>query len=108
MKGSPPRWLDDEPSKPREGELALEDDLASTSISQPDAITGAGPAHFQAAYPGEAVTKDGLFYYVYGLLHSEEYRTRFAGNLSKQLPRVPVAKTLRRLSGLCRRWAAAW
>ncbi len=28
----------------------------------------------------------------YGLLHSEEYRTRFADNLSKQLPRIPAVK----------------
>ena len=57
-----------------------------------DAITDAGLAHFQSAYPGEAITKDDLFYYTYGLLHSEEYRARFADNLSKQLPRIPAVK----------------
>jgi predicted helicase len=57
-----------------------------------DAITNEGLAHFQAAYPGETITKDDLFYYVYGLLHSEEYRTRYADNLSKQLPRIPPVK----------------
>lgn len=57
-----------------------------------DAITDAGLAHFQAAYPGEAITKDDLFYYTYGLLYSEEYRERFADNLSKQLPRIPAVK----------------
>ena len=58
-----------------------------------DAITDAGLAHFQAAYPGEDVTKDDLFYYVYGLLHSGDYRARFADNLSKQLPRIPAVKS---------------
>ncbi|MBP6433531.1 MAG: hypothetical protein KA292_02515 [Sphingorhabdus sp.] len=57
-----------------------------------DAITDAGLAHFQAAYLGDAISKDDLFYYVYGLLHSVEYRTRFADNLSKQLPRIPAVK----------------
>lgn len=57
-----------------------------------DAITDDGLAHFQAAYPSEAITKDDLFYYVYGLLHSEEYRDRYADNLSKQLPRIPAVK----------------
>ncbi|WP_230281384.1 type ISP restriction/modification enzyme [Croceicoccus sp. Ery15] len=57
-----------------------------------DAITDEGLAHFQAAYPGETITKDDLFHYVYGLLHSEDYRARFADNLAKQLPRIPAVK----------------
>jgi predicted helicase len=58
-----------------------------------DAITNAGLAHFQEAYPGEEITKEDLFYYVYGLLHSEEYRAKYADNLSKELPRIPRVKT---------------
>lgn len=58
-----------------------------------DAITDAGLAHFLTAYPGETITKEDLFYYVYGFLHSMEYRTRFADNLAKELPRIPVAKS---------------
>lgn len=57
-----------------------------------DAITDEGLAHFQAAFPAEAITKDDLFHYVYGLLHSQDYRARFADNLSKQLPRIPAVK----------------
>ncbi|WP_338032767.1 type ISP restriction/modification enzyme, partial [Chromatium okenii] len=34
-----------------------------------------------------------LFYYIYGLLHSPEYRTSYADNLSKELPRIPRVKT---------------
>ncbi|WP_159983703.1 MULTISPECIES: type ISP restriction/modification enzyme [unclassified Novosphingobium] len=68
--------------------------VASKDIAEGrrDGITDVGLAHFQAAYPKETVTKDDLFHYVYGLLHSEEYRTRFADNLSKQLPRIPAVK----------------
>ncbi len=58
-----------------------------------DAITDAGLAHFQEAYPGEAITKEDLFYYIYGLLHSPDYRDRYADNLSKELPRIPHVKT---------------
>ncbi|WP_300493323.1 type ISP restriction/modification enzyme [uncultured Methylophaga sp.] len=57
-----------------------------------DAITEEGLAHFQAAYPGETITKEDLFYYIYGLLHSEDYHSRFADNLSKELPRIPAVK----------------
>ena len=44
-------------------------DLFEKEVSQPrlvrrDAITDQGLAHFQAAYPGEAITKKDLFYYI--------------------------------------------
>lgn len=58
-----------------------------------DAITDAGLAHFQSAYPGETIGKEDLFYYVYGLLHSPDYRERYADNLAKELPRIPCVRT---------------
>ena len=58
-----------------------------------DAITDVGLEHFESAYPGETITKEDLFYYVYGLLHSPDYRERYADNLSKELPRIPCVKT---------------
>lgn len=57
-----------------------------------DAITDAGLAHFQAAYPGEVIGKEDLFYYVYGLLHAPDYRGKYADNLAKELPRIPCVK----------------
>jgi predicted helicase len=41
---------------------------------------------------GAKVTKEDIFYYVYGVLHSPEYRTRFAADLKKMLPRIPLTK----------------
>jgi predicted helicase len=41
---------------------------------------------------GEALTKDDIFYYVYGILHSPEYRERYAADLKKMLPRIPKVK----------------
>lgn len=58
-----------------------------------DGITDAGLAHFQEAYPSEKISKEDLFYYVYGLLHSEDYKNRYADNLTKELPRIPRVKT---------------
>ena len=58
-----------------------------------DAITDEGLAHFQSAYPGETISKEDVFYYIYGLLHSKDYRERYADNLSKELPRIPRVKT---------------
>ena len=37
-------------------------------------------------------TKEDIFYYIYGILHSPEYRERFAANLKKELPRIPLAE----------------
>jgi len=65
----------------------------SSGLQRRDAITDAGLAHFQAAYPGEEITKEDIFYYVYGLLHSPDYRERYADNLTKELPRIPCVKT---------------
>lgn len=60
---------------------------------QRDAITNDALEHFQAAYPQIKISKEAIFYYIYGLLHSEDYRERYADNLSKQLPRIPRVKT---------------
>ena len=57
-----------------------------------DAISDAGLKHFQDAYPTVTISKEDIFYYVYGLLHSEDYRTRYADNLTKELPRIPCVK----------------
>ncbi len=62
-------------------------------IRRRDGITDGGLAHFQAAYPKEKLTKDDVFYYVYGILHSPDYRERYADNLGKELPRIPRVKT---------------
>lgn len=58
-----------------------------------DAITDAGLAHFQFAYPGEVIRKEDLFYYIYGILHSPDYRERYTDNLSKELPRIPRVRS---------------
>jgi predicted helicase len=39
---------------------------------------------------GSKVTKDDIFYCVYGLLHSEDYRNEFSADLKKMLPRIPL------------------
>src|SRR5690606_19983002 len=68
-------------------------DTKQTGPQRRDAITDEGLTHFCEAYPGESITKEDLFYYVYGLLHSPDYRERFADNLAKELPRIPRVKT---------------
>jgi predicted helicase len=64
-----------------------------TGYTERDGIGDAGLKHFQDAYAGEQINKEELFYYIYGLLHSPDYRERFKNNLSKELPRIPAVKT---------------
>ncbi len=75
--------------------VAADDDLLSSQQTTPrrDAINDEALTHFQKAYQGKTLSKDDLFYYIYGLLHSPDYRSRFANNLSKQLPHIPCVKT---------------
>ena len=57
-----------------------------------DGITDDGLQHFLNAYSGKTFRKEDLFYYIYGLLHSTDYREQFQNNLSKELPRIPAVK----------------
>lgn len=41
---------------------------------------------------GYKVTKEDIFYYVYGILHSPDYRTTFVTDLKKSLPRLPLVE----------------
>lgn len=47
---------------------------------------------FQNTYTDRTLTKEDIFYYIYGILHSPEYKTRFAADLKKMLPRIPYAE----------------
>lgn len=85
-----PLWLYEE-GRP-EGGLFTEPGSAIGTLTRRDAITDEGLARFQSAYPGAEIPREDLFYYIYGLLHSPEYRERFKNNLSKQLPRIPAVK----------------
>ena len=44
---------------------------------------------------GKNVSKEDIFYYVYGILHSKEYRETFANDLKKMLPRLPLVEDVR-------------
>ncbi|PWG60210.1 hypothetical protein DF200_04015 [Bifidobacterium catulorum] len=73
------------------GALTL-DEVDSHGYIRHDAITDTGLKVFREAYPNLKITKEDIFYYVYGVLHSPEYRKRFANNLKKELPRIPLAR----------------
>lgn len=100
------------------------------SYKRHDAITDEALSVFRSAYPkcyeysydsrtqkgimthlkararaegGIEITREDIFYYIYGILHSAEYRERFGTNLLKELPRIPLVDT----SAAFRRFAEA-
>ena len=76
-----------------DGMLALEaeDGEVVDGYRKIDNIADEALVHFQSAY-GDRFTKDDIFFFVYGLLHSPEYRESYAADLQKMLPRIPLVK----------------
>ena len=80
-----PRWVYEESTS--------ENNLFGADSAEParrDGITDDALKHFLDAYPGGTISKDDVFYFVYGMLHSPDYRRRYADNLRRQLPRMPL------------------
>ena len=82
-----------EKDEPRPGELLREESEGELidGYRRRHAITDGILAEFRKTY-GKDVSKDDIFYYVYGILHSPEYRTRFASDLKKMLPHIPLTQ----------------
>lgn len=56
------------------------------------AVTDWALSEYRKRYGG-GVTKEDIFYYIYGILHNREYRERFSNDLKKTLARIPFVKT---------------
>ena len=56
-----------------------------------DNISDVALRAFCEHYYDNTITKDGIFDYVYGVLHTPSYREGFANDLSKMIPRIPFA-----------------
>ncbi len=54
-----------------------------------DNITDWGLAKFVQHY-GDKITKEGIFHYVYAVLYNPAYREKYAQNLKREFPRVPL------------------
>lgn len=86
-----PRWTWD-PVAPDEGTLDLggsDDGEVVDGYRRIDNINEEAERRWQAEY-GRGWSKDDVFFYVYGLLHSPDYRERYAADLKKMLPRIPL------------------
>ena len=59
-----------------------------------DAISDYILKQARTQYNDPKIRKEDIFYYVYGFLHCEDYRTEFSADLKKMLPRIPLVDTV--------------
>ncbi|MBI3416301.1 MAG: helicase [Verrucomicrobia bacterium] len=65
-----------------------------------DNITPKALTLFQIFYDDDGITRADIFHYFYALLHHPAYRTRYAENLKRELPRIPFVGVVGRVSPL--------
>jgi predicted helicase len=83
-------WYEENKNQQR----TLFDEQTGEKYIRRDGITDWILKEVRSRYHASNITKEMIFYYVYGLLHSEDYRTRFAADLKKSLPRIPIVENL--------------
>lgn len=83
-------WYEENENRQR----TLFDEVSEEKYIRRDGITDWILKEVRSRYHASNITKEMIFYYVYGLLHSEDYRTRFAADLKKSLPRIPIVENL--------------
>lgn len=72
--------------------FAMADEPKAKQYIRHDGVTDYILHEAREKYRTNAITKEDIFYYVYGFLHSEEYRKQFAADLKKMLPRLPLVE----------------
>ena len=89
-------YYEEAEAKTKKDALAYQIDLfgeaAETEYIRKDGISNFILRQSRGIY-GNTVTKEDIFYYVYGFLHSPAYRTTFADDLKKSLPRIPLVES---------------
>lgn len=83
-------WYEEETENSRD--LFNQDVEITTKYTRKEGITDWILRECKQRY-GNKVTREDIFYYVYGILHSPEYRTTFEADLKKMLPRLPLVDT---------------
>ncbi len=89
-----PRWLYSKPDEAKE-DLFAEETVPNTDSHgyvQKSAINEGALRAFAEKIGSKSISADDLFYYIYGVLHVPSYREKYAANLRKELPRIPLPK----------------
>ena len=60
-------------------------------LVQKENVTNYALREYRTHYHDDKITKTDIFYYIYGLLHHPAYRKKYASNLSREFPHIPMA-----------------
>ena len=81
-----PRYRYREKDKAQSGLPGIDD-----TLDRFDNVSETTLRTFRVAYNDRKITKNSIFDYIYGVLHAPDFRARFANDLAKELPRIPLA-----------------
>ena len=65
-------------------------DIEDKKYEKKSGITDWVLQEIKSRYKTNNINKEQIFYYVYGLLHSRDYREKFDAELKKSLPKLPI------------------
>lgn len=68
-------------------------DAPAQKYTRHDNLSDAMLKAYQKHYADSTITKVDIFYYIYGILHAPSYKTKYAADLKKMLPRIPFAQS---------------
>jgi predicted helicase len=67
-------------------------DAPAQKYTRRDNLSDTMLKEYQKHYADSTITKADIFYYIYGILHAPSYKTKYAADLKKMLPRIPFAE----------------
>ena len=83
---SHPSLFNSEPQQ-EEAQYAKKDNISDEFLKE-----------IQDKYHDAGINKEDIFYYIYGILHNEDYKKTFANDLTKMLPRIPFIAEFKDIS----------
>lgn len=72
-----------------QGDLFESEGVVVDGYRRKDNITDTTLTSYREFYEAPRISKEDIFYYVYGLLHSPVYKAKYKTDLAKMLPRIP-------------------
>ncbi len=88
-----PQWLYAKSSENKGTLFTEEHETDAYGYVRESAITSTALRAFSKKLR-RGISSDDLFYYIYSVLHVPSYRTKYAANLCKVLPRIPIPENL--------------